>query len=686
MRTKILLLLSSSLALSLFADEGMWLYNAIPKQQIEKKYRIKLTDPLLEHLRLSSVKFGGGSGSFVSPNGLIFTNHHVALDCIQKVGDPQHNYVRDGFAAKSYEEEKTCPALEIGVLLHITDVTPKVKEAAAAGRSDAENNKAQKAVISEIEKGCKDKTGNRCEVVTLYAGGAYHLYEYKRYTDVRLVFAPEQSIAFFGGDPDNFTYPRYDLDITFLRAYENGKPAKIEHYLKWSREGAKGGELALVSGHPGTTARLQTVAQLEFQRDEAFPKTLATLKTTIDALHRFSAGSQENARIAREDLFGAENSYKAITGFEQGLKDPALMAIKAKEEKDLRAKVDADPKMKGEYGNAWTEIADAYKSYSGYAEKMSVATPSSRSRLFGIALGLVRYVAEVKKPDGDRLPGYTTAALPMLERRLYSPAPIYDSLEKLLLALSFEEMLKTLGPDDVLMKQALAGRSPSDAAAWYVANTKLKDVAERKRLAADEAAVSASDDAMIRLAKIFDQRGRDYQKRYDDEVEAVVRKNSTKLAQARFAIMGANQYPDATGTLRLTWGPITGYKNDSGNPVPPFTDFAGAFQHATGVDPFKLPDSWIRAKSRLKPDVPLNFVSTCDIHGGNSGSPTVNAKGELIGIIFDMNIEALPNRFVYMDRQGRAVHVASQGIIEALLNVYHAGGVLAELGFGKTTD
>ena len=314
----------------------MWLYNAVPKQQIERKYKVKLTDEFLDHLRLSSVKFGGGSGSFVSPDGLIFTNHHVALDCIQKVGDPQHNYVRDGFAAKSYDEEKSCPALEVGVLQNITDVTAKVKEAAAAGRSDAENNKAQKAAMSQLEKDCNTRTGNRCEVVTLYAGGQYHLYEYKRYTDVRLVFAPEQSIAFFGGDPDNFTYPRYDLDITFLRAYESGKPAKIEHYLQWSREGVKDGELAIVSGHPGTTSRLQTLAQLEFQRDVYYPMILRELKTRIDALKAYSALNDENARVAREDLFGYENSFKALTGFESGLKDPALMAQKAQEDKALR--------------------------------------------------------------------------------------------------------------------------------------------------------------------------------------------------------------------------------------------------------------------------------------------------------------------------------------------------------------
>jgi len=402
MRRKLLCLLPL-ISLASFADEGMWLYNAVPKQQIERKYKVKLTDEFLDHLRLSSVKFGGGSGSFVSPDGLIFTNHHVALDCIQKVGDPQHNYVRDGFAAKSYDDEKSCPALEVGVLQNITDVTAKVKEAAAAGRSDAENNKAQKAAMSQLEKDCNTRTGNRCEVVTLYAGGQYHLYEYKRYTDVRLVFAPEQSIAFFGGDPDNFTYPRYDLDITFLRAYESGKPAKIEHYLQWSREGVKDGELAIVSGHPGTTSRLQTLAQLEFQREVYYPMILRELKTRIDALEAYSALNDENARVAREDLFGYENSFKALTGFESGLKDPALMAQKAQDDKALRTKVNADPKMKAEYGAAWDNIARAYDSYKPYADKMFASLP--------MRIPAGKHRAEHRSPErGDEKAGRRTSA------------------------------------------------------------------------------------------------------------------------------------------------------------------------------------------------------------------------------------------------------------------------------------
>jgi hypothetical protein len=336
--------------------------------------------------------------------------------------------------------------------------------------------------------------------------------------------------------------------------------------------------------------------------------------------------------------------------------------------------------MKAEYGSAWKEIAHAYASYRDYWDRMAVSSPSG-SRLAGMALTIVRYVEETKKPDSDRLREYTTASLPMLERRLYSPAPIHDNLEVLLLTLSFEEMQRTLGADDPVLKQALNGKSPREAAEYYVSHTKLKDVAERKRLAADASAVASSNDAMIQLAKLFDPRSRELRKKYDDQVEAVVRTNSTKIAQARFAILGANQYPDATGTLRLTWGPVRGYKDNEGRPIPWATDFAGTYKHATGVDPYKLPESWIKAKSSVTPSTAINFVSTADIHGGNSGSPTVNSKGEVIGIIFDSNIEGLPNRFVYTERQARAVHVASQGIIEALRKIYGANRVLAELGF-----
>ena len=344
--------------------------------------------------------------------------------------------------------------------------------------------------------------------------------------------------------------------------------------------------------------------------------------------------------------------------------------------------------MKAEYGAAWDNIAKAYDSYKPYAEKMFASLPMG-SRLVSIALNIVRLNEETKKPDGERLREYATASLPALEHRLYSPAPISDSLEVLLLKLALEDMQRTFGADDAVVKQILNGKTPEQAAEYYVTNSKLKDVAERKRLASDASALASSDDPMIKLARAIDPRNRELRKRNEDEVEAVVRKASTQLAQARFAMLGANQYPDATGTLRLTWGPVKGYKDAAGKSLPWATDFGGAFKHATGQDPFKLPETWIAAKPNLKLQTPLDYVSTCDIHGGNSGSPTVNSKGEIIGIIFDSNIEGLPNRFVYTERQARAVHVASQGIVQALRDIYHADRVLSEIGFGKperTTD
>ena len=665
-----------------FADEGMWTYNNFPTEKVQKAYGFTPSDAWMEHLRLSSVRFGGASGSFVSPNGLVMTNHHVGERCIQDLGTAERNLNETGYYAPAQDKELRCPQMELNVLTGIADVTGEVNAGVKPDMDAAARNAAQRAATARLEKECRDKTGLRCDVVVLYEGGAFNLYRYKKYTDVRLVFAPEASIAFFGGDPDNFTYPRYDLDITFFRVYENNKPAPVEHYLKWSAAGPRDGELVFVSGHPGSTGRNLTMSQLEFLRDVAYPARLKIYKERLAKLFAYSRTNAEQARIARDIIFGYENSQKGTIGYQSGLLDKKLMARRAAMEKDLQAQVAADPNKQKQYGGVWEALAGAQRAYASFYHQHQLldgAIGLPQSRLFQIARRLVRLPAEKAKPNEKRLREYRESALESLLQQLYSPAPIYESREILILGQILSELQQTLGAGSPLMKQALAGETPEQAAGRYVTGSKLADVKERRRLAdGGQAAIDKSDDAMIRLAKLVDSEARTLNKRYEDEVEALERKNGSLLAQALFALRGTSLYPEATGTLRLSYGAVKGYV-ESGKKIPYTTTFDGMYKHATGKDPYKLPDRYLANKAKLNLSVPLNFASTNDIIGGNSGSPVVNKAGELVGIIFDSNIQGLPNRFLFTDEIARAVSVHSAGIIEALEKIYGADAVVKEL-------
>ncbi|MFN0169248.1 MAG: S46 family peptidase [Bryobacteraceae bacterium] len=662
------------------ADEGMWLVNQFPRDLVSKSHGVNLSDSFLNRLQLAAVRFNnGGSGSFVSPNGLVFTNHHVGRDCIQKVSSAQNDYIANGFYANTRAAEKPCPDLELNVLVKIDDVTAKIRAAEEPAPGAAEKRRKRQAEMARLEKECTAATGNRCDVVTLYAGGRYHLYQYRKYTDVRLVFAPEEAIAAFGGDPDNFTFPRYCLDFALFRAYENGSPVASKQYFPWSKTGAREGELAFVPGNPGTTGRLNTLAQLEFSRDVAYPLTLRRLEVLVSALKRYGSTGAEQKRVAGEALLSAENSYKAYSGFERGLRDPQLMGRKRDEEQTLRSWVNAEVARKEKYGAVWDQVTKAYESSKSYYMPFTLSTPQSTD-FFEIARLVFRYAEETRKPNGERLREFRDSALESLKQEMFSPAPITDSLEIALLAEHFRLMQAELGSGDELVKAVLDGKTPEEAAARYVGSSKLRDVAERKRLASSVEAVRASEDGMLKLARIFEERNRRLRKRSEDEVEAVVTSAAGLLAQARFDRYGDSVYPDATFTFRITYGAVKGYQA-GGKVVPYTTRVGGLYPHSTGVDPFRLPESWLKAKAKLDPNVPFNFVTTCDIHGGNSGSPTVNAKGEIIGIVFDGNIESLPNRFVFTDSQARAVHVAGPVIIESLRKVYGAPELLKELGF-----
>jgi Peptidase S46 len=666
------------------ADQGMWLFNAFPKERVKAKYGFEPTQAWLDHVRLGSVRFNsGGSGSFVSPDGLTFTNHHVGAECVQQLSSNGHDYIKEGFYAKNQAEEAKCPNLELNQLIGIEDVTAKIKDAVKSGMSSAEAGQAQRAAMSRIEKECASSAGTRCDVVTFYSGEVYNLYKYKKYTDVRLVFAPEFDAAFFGGDPDNFTYPRYDLDITFFRVYEGGKPAHTDNYLRWSTSGVKENELIFVSGHPGSTGRLKAITQLEFLRDVDYPSRLETYTRRIALLQKFGSESAENTRIAKEELFSYQNSFKAITGYLAPLKDKQVMAEKQADEARLESafKVASEGKSTN---NPWQEIAGTVKVQR---EIYLPLTYIERNRGFNTHLAyfarwIVRATEEKTKPNEKRLREYRDSALPSLEQELFSTAPIYKSLETLTLSDSLSQMREALGPDNPVVKKVLNGKTPGEAASELITNTKLDDVAVRKRLyEGGVAAVQGSNDPLIVLMRTIDPDARGLRKTYDDQVDAVERRAGAAIARARFEGSGYNQPPDATFTLRLSYGAVKGYE-ENGKRIPYFTDFAGGFQHAAehqNTPPYQLPDGWMKAKAKLKLTTPLNYVTTADIIGGNSGSPTVNKNGEVVGIVFDGNIQSLEWNFIYEDKQARAVHVDSRGILEALQEIYGAGGLVKEL-------
>jgi hypothetical protein len=688
------LLCLASLGVAL-ADEGMWLFNVPPTEHIRTKYGFQLTKEWLDRVRLSSVRFNnGGSGSFVSPDGLTFTNHHVGSTCIHQLSTGGKDYMKTGFYAKTQAEEAKCPDLELNVLREIEDVTAKVNAAVKPEMSVADQGQAQRTAMSAAEQECATATGLRCDAVTLYSGAMYHLYKYKKYTDVRLVFAPEYEAAFFGGDPDNFEFPRYDLDAAFFRVYENDRPARLDNYFKWSTAGVREGELVFVSGHPGSTGRLNTVSQLEFLRDVAYPLVLESLARRAAVLKRFGAESGENARIAQEDLFSIENSIKAIKGYQSGLLDAAIMARKSAEEARMRQAIASDPQKRAEYGDPFGEISKAMGIRKEiylplrYVEQRA----GFDSNLASIARALVRAADERAKPNGDRLREYRDTALPSLEQDLFSSAPVYKSLDTVLLTDSLEEMKEKM-PDSALVNRVLAGKTPAELARSLIAETKLEDVAVRKQLyEGGQEAVRASTDPLIVLMWGIDAEARAVRKRFDDEVDAVVRLDGATMAKIRFATEGTNMYPDATFTLRLSYGAIRGYTENGegivprGTQLPFFTTIGGAYEHAAkhgNQPPWQLPESWMKAKSKVNLNTPLNVVQTADIIGGNSGSPVVNRAGEVVGIIFDGNIQSLPWNFVYDDVIGRAIHVDSRGILEAVRNIYGAGALADEL-LGRT--
>jgi hypothetical protein len=687
MRSSLVCVLSCALGFGARGDEGLWLFNQPPRELLRERYGFDATPEWLEHLQKSSVRFdSGGSGSFVSEDGLLISNHHIGADSLQKLSTKQKNYLRDGFFARTLGEEVKCLDLELNVLESIEDVTARVNEAIPKGADPAEAFAARRGVIAAIEKESLERTGLRSDVVTLWLGGAYHLYRYKRYTDVRLVFAPEQQIAFYGGDPDNFEFPRYDLDICLLRAYENGKPARVKNFLRFSKAGSRDGDLVFVSGHPWRTNRSLTLAELEDLRDQFMPFRLCMLKRLEVLLGNWSGRSEENARRAREDLFRAQNSRKAFDGRLAGLLDPEMTQAKAREESDFKTKLAGQPGA-AEALAAYDRIAEATKTLSRQAVPYAMLETGRgfNSESFEFARMLLRAGDERPKPNGERLREFSDSGRTSLELALFSEKPIYTDLEMLTLADSLTFLAGQLGATNPIVQKVLAGKSPRDRATELISATKLSDVAFRKRLyEGGAAAVSAANDPLIELARIVDAEARALRKVFEAQDE-IRQQGHAAIARARNSLLGTSGYPDATFSLRLSFGVVKGYEED-GKPVPAFTTFAGLYERAAEMKsrpPFDLPPLWEKRKPSIDLKTPLNFVSTCDLIGGNSGSPVVNRAGELVGVIFDGNLQSLPWDEQYSDQQGRSIAVDSRGILEALEKVYRTKDLASELVNGS---
>lgn len=664
------------------ADEGMWTFDNPPRKIWKERYNFDPPDAWLDHIRLATVRLGGGTGAFVSPDGLIMTNQHVASGQLQQLSTPERNYVRDGFYAATREQEMKCPGMTADVLVSYEDVTKRVQGAVKPGASDQEASAQRRTEIAAIEKEATEKTGLVCQVVTLYNGGEYWLYRFKRYTDVRAVFAVEESIGFFGGDYDNFTYPRYDLDIAFLRVYENGRPATTE-YFKWSAKGAGEKELIFVPGNPGSTSRLLTIAQLQYQRDVGNPLQMQVWTSRRDAFAKYAMTSAEAARRASEPRRSLENSIKRLVGQQAGLMGAAIMGRKEAGEKDLRSKVASSAELRLKYASAWDDIAAAYRAFPLYAKRIAFSTLAP-STLGGFASALVRYAEEIQKPNSARYDEFRDPRLESFKRSFLSPAPVYADMDEAVLAAWLEEGRKTLGPADPFIQAAVGSSTPAAVAKAMVGGTKLADVGARKALIeGGPEAIGKSDDPMIALARKVEPIIRELRAWREQKIASVEASAGQRIAEARFAVYGKNVYPDANSNLRLEFGTVLGYEEGS-TLVPYKTTFYGLYDRAASFNdaaPFGLTKRWKDRKNALDLTTPLNFVYTADTIGGNSGSPVINRNAEVVGINFDSNLQKLPNRYAYIDEAegSRAVGVHSAGILEALAKMYDAKALVDEI-------
>jgi hypothetical protein len=676
-----LMVLACFATLPALADEGMWTFDNFPASTVKQLHGVDITPAWLDHVRLSTIRLSNCTGAFVSPEGLILTNHHCVESCLAELSTKNKSLVELGFAAADRKAEERCPAQLADVLVGTENVTDAISSA-IAGLSDTAANDSRKRALTTLEQACeqasiKAKSGKlRCQAVTLYQGGQYFLYKYKRYDDVRLVFAPEADIGSFGGDPDNFQFPRWSLDFSVLRAYENEKPAITPHYLQINFDGPSANQLVFVAGHPGSTARLQTRAQLEFDRDVPLPGTLMRASELRGRFIQFGTTNPADERIVQAPLNSLQNTIKVRRKQLDALNDDALLVGKSEAEEKLRASAH----FGGE--DPWHEIESAIAReralYLDYSFLESAA--GFNSTLFRDARLLVRGADERAKRNIDRLREFTDASLPMIQRELFARVPVYSELEVVTLSLSLERMREWLGPDHPMVRRLLSKESPDSLATRLIAETKLDDAETRKKLwQGGKAAVDASLDPMIGIARAVDHDARAIRKRYEDEVEAPTAAAAQRIAAARFKAYGTNVYPDATFTLRLNYGTVQGWI-EYGAPIDPFTHLGRAFERATGSPPFKIPDRWMKVKDQLDMRTPFCISTNNDIVGGNSGSPLIDADGKIVGLMFDGNIHSIAGHYWFDAKTNRAIGVHPAIIREALDKVYGAKSLLTELG------
>jgi Peptidase S46 len=666
------------------ADEGMWTFNNFPTKKVQAKYGFTPSPSWLDHVRDSSLRIAEGcSASFISPNGLVMTNHHCVVQCEEQISTAQANFVETGFSANTAAEERKCPDFELDQLTQIGDVTTQVK-AILAGKAGEAANQALHAEEAKLQQTCGNDPDIRCDVVSFYHGGIYNLYHYKRYTDVRLVFAPEFAVAQFGGDPDNFNFPRFDFDIGLLRVYEGGKPIASHDYLRWSRNGSNAGELVFVSGNPGGTSRELTVSQLEFLRDKAFPYLIPYSAEYRGQLEEFMTWGPEQARAAHEDEFFVANSFKANYGRQAALLDPQFFASKVREEQKLRAAVDNNPKLAND-ASAWDNIVKIQQIREHlYPRYANLDGSLLRQGLMGDAIELVRAAAERAKPNSERLPEYTEQALVTLRQRMAAPIPVHKDLQQLTLAFVFTTIRRDLGVDGPFVRKMLGDESPEQLAHRLMIGTHLDEPKVREALYdGGQAAIAGSSDPLIRFAVSIDPDLRAARKEYEDQVTAPSRSNAERIANARFAVYGTSVDPDATFTLRLSYGTVKGFEDAQGHFVEPYTTIGGLFHRATGAPPYALPKRWLNAKSSLNMETPMNLSTTNDIIGGNSGSPLINREAQIVGLIFDGNIFSLGGDFGYDAARNRAVAVDSRALLEGLHKVYHLDRIVEEINAAR---
>jgi hypothetical protein len=658
----------------------MWTFDAPPLEYWSSRYGFEPDQAWLDHLRLSAVRLPGCSASFVSPDGLVMTNHHCVRGCIAAVSPPETDFLETGFVASTRGEELVCPNTYVDQLVSIEDVTSRVRSRATA--SEPAQQVAQRdEALEEIRSACDAATGLRCQVVAFYNGGMYSLYTYRRYGDLRLVMAPELDAAHFGGDPDNFTYPRYSLDVAFLRAYEDGSPVRPAHHLTWSAAGAFEDDLVFVVGNPGSTGRLLTLAQMEYLRDLTYPAQLRTLGTRLAMLRELAAADPDAARRYQNAILGAENSQKAIGGYLAGLLDPGIMARKASFEADFRARVEADTDLAARYGSVWSDIADAQLELATF-EPQARYYALNGSSLLATALDLVRTTRQAEVPASDRMPGWAGDRIDRVREALLRDRPLDADLERRQLAAWLAAARHELGDDDALVRTLLAGRDPQAAADALVQGSRIHELTTRRALVdGGVRAIDTSTDPVVVAVRALEPEANAYARRVS-ALNARVSAGGEKLGEAIYVAYGKALPPDATFTLRISDGVVKGFPMN-GTIAPFKTSFYGLFARSADFDdrpPFSLVERWRRAEASLDMKTPINFVATPDIIGGNSGSPVVNRRGEVVGVVFDGNIEMLPNRFIFTDEVSRSVSVHSVGIIEALRKIYDAGHIADELG------